>query len=132
MSSGPPCPGSSSEPHPALGPHFCALLHRAEQEATLQKLREEWQSQQLLEKESLQRQQQLALREMKLAAEEAQQKEMSELEQEQEEFLSQLRDRLDRQKKKVRSLLPGQGQPGPLLAGRAVPSVGLTLTCRVW
>lgn len=85
---------------------------RAEQEARLQKLREEWESQQLVEKESLERKQQLALEEMKLAVEEAQQKEMSELEQEKEQFLSELRERLDREKKKVRSLLIPSCSPG--------------------
>ncbi|XP_074383887.1 centrosomal protein of 164 kDa isoform X3 [Zonotrichia albicollis] len=83
-------------------------MSRAEQEARLQQLRDEWQSQQLLEQERLQRQQQLALEEMRLAAEEAQQKEMGELEQEQEEFLSQLRDRLDREKKKAAEELEEQ------------------------
>lgn len=58
-----------------------------------------------MEKESLERKQQLALEEMRLAVEEARQKEMSELKQEKEQFLSQLRERLDREKKKVRSLL---------------------------
>lgn len=75
---------------------------RAEQEARLQKLREEWESQQLVEKDCLERKQQLALEEMKLAAEEARQKEMSQLEEEKEQFLSELRERLDRERKKVR------------------------------
>lgn len=96
---------------------------RAEQEARLQKLREEWESQQLVEKESLERKQQLALEEMKLAAEEARQKEMSQLEEEKEQFLSELRERLDREKKKVRSSLPGRAAPA-LLAG--MESVGMS------
>lgn len=104
---------------------LCSKPTRAEQEATLQKLREEWESRQLEEEESLQRKQQLALEEMKLAAEEAQQKEMSRLEQEKEEFLSQLRGRLDREKKKVRSLLQAVPRVFLLAWGRAVPSVGV-------
>lgn len=78
---------------------------RAEQEAALQKLREEWESQQATEKENLERKQQLALEKMKREMEEAQQKEMTELEQEKEQFLRELKDSLDRDKKKVRSLL---------------------------
>lgn len=63
-----------------------------------------------MEKESLERRQQLALEEMKLAMEEAQQKELSELEQEKEQFLRELRERLDREKRKVRSVLPGSAE----------------------
>lgn len=63
-----------------------------------------------MEKESLERRQQLALEEMKLAMEEARQKEMSELEQEKEQFLSELRERLDREKRKVRSVLPDSAE----------------------
>lgn len=68
-----------------------------------------------MEKESLERRQQLALEEMKLAMEEARQKEMSELEQEKEQFLSELRERLDREKRKVRSVLPGRAGLEPFL-----------------
>lgn len=50
------------------------------------------------------------MEEMKLAMEEARQKEMSELEQEKEQFLSELRERLDREKRKVRSVLPGSAE----------------------
>uniref|UniRef100_A0A8C3ERV6 Centrosomal protein of 164 kDa n=1 Tax=Corvus moneduloides TaxID=1196302 RepID=A0A8C3ERV6_CORMO len=96
---------------PSAGSRFlcsCSKPTRAEQEAMLQKLREEWESQQLVEKESLERRQQLALEEMKLAMEEARQKEMSELEQEKEQFLSELRERLDREKKKAAEELEEQ------------------------
>ncbi|NXY49611.1 CE164 protein, partial [Ceuthmochares aereus] len=81
---------------------------RAEQEVTLQKLREEWESQQAMEKESLERRQQLALEQMKLEMEEAQQKEVTELEQEKEQFLSELKERLDREKKKAAEELEEQ------------------------
>lgn len=87
--------------------HFCLCScrkpTRAEQEAALQKLREEWESQQAKERENLERKQQLALEKMKLETKEAQQKEMTELEQEKDQFLRELRERLDRDKKKVRS-----------------------------
>lgn len=76
----------------------------------LQKLREEWESQQVMEKQSLERKQQLVLEKMKLEMEEAQQKEMTELEQEKEQFLSELKETLDREKKKVRSL-PARVRP---------------------
>ena len=89
----------------------CCKPTRAEQEVTLQKLRDEWESQQVMEKESLERKQQLVLEKMKLEMEEAQQKEMTELEQEKEQFLSELKERLDREKKKVRSLLPARVRP---------------------
>lgn len=77
----------------------------------LQKLREEWESQQVMEKESLERQQQLVLEKMKLEMEEAQQKEKIGLEREKEQFLSELKERLDREKKKVRCLLPARVRP---------------------
>lgn len=81
---------------------------RAEQEVALQKLREEWESLQAAEKESLERKQQLALEKMKLETEEAQQKEMIGLEREKEQFLSELKERLDREKQKVRRVLPAR------------------------
>uniref|UniRef100_A0A8B9F843 Centrosomal protein of 164 kDa n=1 Tax=Amazona collaria TaxID=241587 RepID=A0A8B9F843_9PSIT len=81
---------------------------RAEQEATLQKLREEWESQQVMEKESLERKQQLVLEQMKLEMEEVQQKEMTKLEHEKEQSLSELKLRLDGEKKKAMEELEKQ------------------------
>ena len=88
---------------------------RAEQEVTLQKLREEWECRQVMEKESLERKQQLVLEKMRLEMEEAQQKATTELEQEKEQFLSELKERLDREKKKVRSFLPARVRPVQLM-----------------
>lgn len=128
-------PEPRSEPRvSSAGSRFlcsCSKPGRAEQEARLQELREEWESQQLVERESLERKQQLALEEMKLAMEEARQKEMNELEQQKEQFLSELRERLEREKKKVRSLLALSHSCSPGWQGSAkVP--GLTPTCRLW
>ncbi|KAM4646172.1 centrosomal protein of 164 kDa isoform 5-T6 [Amazona ochrocephala] len=81
---------------------------RAEQEATLQKLREEWESQQVMEKESLERKQQLVLEQMKLEMEGVQQKEMTKLEHEKEQSLSELKLRLDGEKKKAMEELEKQ------------------------
>lgn len=64
-----------------------------------------------MEKENLERKQRLLVEEMKLEMEEAQQKEMIGLEQEKERFLSELKERLDSEKKKVRCLLPAGVRP---------------------
>lgn len=109
--------GSSMEPNVEV-PNSDWLLYsccnptRAEQELALQKLREEWESVQEMEKENLERKKQLALEKMKLEMEEAQQKETIRLEKEKEQFLRELKERLEMEKKKVR-LFYYQLEPDP-------------------
>lgn len=92
--------------------YSCCNPTRAEQELALQKLREEWESLQVMEKENMERKKLLALEKMKLEMEEAQQKETIRLEKEKEQFLRELKERLEMEKKKVR-LICYQLEPDP-------------------
>lgn len=65
-----------------------------------------------MEKENMERKKLLALEKMKLEMEEAQQKETIRLEKEKEQFLRELKERLEMEKKKVR-LICYQLEPDP-------------------
>lgn len=106
----------------------CVSLHplhqptRAEQEAALQKLREEYESLQKSERERAEETKKCALEKIKLEVEEAQQRERMGLEQEKERVLNEIKERLERERKEVRLMVLLPAVPAQSHVLPAVPA----------